>query len=82
MAFTGVRVYTNCDMTMIVWQTGAPIADCRGFALEREVTGGAPGPATNDLCAPTLASKARLTSLPKASPARSGRFSGTSGPIT
>jgi len=41
-----IRVFANCDMTMIAWQADAKIPGCRGFALQREVDG-APGDATN-----------------------------------
>jgi hypothetical protein len=30
-----LRVYTNVDDATIVWQTGARIPGCRGFALDR-----------------------------------------------
>lgn len=40
------RVYANCDMTLIAWQTDF-ITGCRGFALQREVSG-ASGTATDD----------------------------------
>jgi hypothetical protein len=39
MAFTDLRVYTNCDYATIIWRTDAPIKNCRGFALERQVAG-------------------------------------------
>jgi len=42
-----VKGYANCDMTTIVWQTDAHIADCRGFALLRDVAG-AEGDAGSD----------------------------------
>jgi phosphatidylserine/phosphatidylglycerophosphate/cardiolipin synthase-like enzyme len=34
-----IRVFANCDMTLIAWQTDAVIAECRGFALQRQVAG-------------------------------------------
>lgn len=47
MPFTKVpRVYANCDMTLIAWQADF-IPGCRGFALQREVSGAA-GTATDD----------------------------------
>ena len=42
---TAPRVYANCDMTLIAWQAGF-IQGCRGFALQREVSG-ATGTATD-----------------------------------
>jgi hypothetical protein len=41
MAFTKLRVFANCDMTLIAWQTDAEIPGCRGFAIERKVSGAA-----------------------------------------
>src|ERR1700722_18477796 len=41
MPFTNVRVFANCDMTLIAWQTDAIIPGCRGFALMREISGAA-----------------------------------------
>jgi phosphatidylserine/phosphatidylglycerophosphate/cardiolipin synthase-like enzyme len=34
-----VRVFANCDMTLIAWQTDGKITGCRGFAIERQVRG-------------------------------------------
>jgi phosphatidylserine/phosphatidylglycerophosphate/cardiolipin synthase-like enzyme len=34
-----IRVYSNCDMATIAWMTDRPIPECRGFAIEREVSG-------------------------------------------
>src|SRR5437016_12448919 len=34
-----VRAVTNCAGATVVWQTDAPIKECRGFALERQVKG-------------------------------------------
>src|SRR5579864_5524995 len=39
MGVTKVKVYANCDMATIVWETDKFIPQCRGFALEREVDG-------------------------------------------
>ncbi len=39
MAFTNLRVYANCDYATIIWRSDAPINNCRGFALERQVAG-------------------------------------------
>jgi phosphatidylserine/phosphatidylglycerophosphate/cardiolipin synthase-like enzyme len=47
MGFKAVKVYANCDMTTIVWQTDARIQGCRGFAVLREVAG-AEGAAGDD----------------------------------
>jgi hypothetical protein len=41
-----IRVFANCDMTLIAWQASAKIPDCRGFAIERQIKG-APGDAQN-----------------------------------
>ncbi len=35
----GIKAFSNCDETTIVWQTEEPIQGCRGFALERETQG-------------------------------------------
>jgi phosphatidylserine/phosphatidylglycerophosphate/cardiolipin synthase-like enzyme len=34
-----IKVYSNCDMATIAWMTDKPIQACRGFAIEREVSG-------------------------------------------
>jgi len=34
-----IRVFANCDMTLIAWQANAKIPGCRGFAIERQVKG-------------------------------------------
>lgn len=47
MGFTAVKVYANCDMTTIIWQTDGRIEGCRGFALLRD-TAGAEGTAGDD----------------------------------
>jgi phosphatidylserine/phosphatidylglycerophosphate/cardiolipin synthase-like enzyme len=47
MPFKNVRLFANCDMTLIAWQTEAFIPGCRGFAIMRE-TPGASGAATDD----------------------------------
>lgn len=39
MSFSAVKVFANCDVTTIVWQTDAIIPNCRGFAIERQVSG-------------------------------------------
>ncbi|QNI30841.1 hypothetical protein H7849_17190 [Alloacidobacterium dinghuense] len=36
-----IRVFVNCDMTLIAWQADGKIPECRGFALERQVRGAA-----------------------------------------
>ena len=41
MAFKKVRVFANCDMTFIAWQTTTVIPECRGFAVLRETSGAA-----------------------------------------
>jgi phosphatidylserine/phosphatidylglycerophosphate/cardiolipin synthase-like enzyme len=41
MPFKSVRVFANCDMTLIAWQTAAFIPGCRGFAVIRETSGAA-----------------------------------------
>jgi len=47
MSFKNVRVFANCDMALIAWQTEAFIPGCRGFAIVREISGAA-GDATDD----------------------------------
>jgi hypothetical protein len=39
MPVTKIRAFSNCDTATIVWQTDAPIKNCVGFALERQVDG-------------------------------------------
>jgi phosphatidylserine/phosphatidylglycerophosphate/cardiolipin synthase-like enzyme len=34
-----LAVHANCDMATIAWVTDEPIPGCRGFAIEREVSG-------------------------------------------
>ena len=34
-----IRVFANCDMTLIAWQADGKFPECRGFALERQVKG-------------------------------------------
>ncbi len=34
-----LAVYANCDMASIAWKTDGPIHGCRGFAIERDVSG-------------------------------------------
>jgi phosphatidylserine/phosphatidylglycerophosphate/cardiolipin synthase-like enzyme len=46
MPFKNVRVFANCDMTLIAWQNEAIIPGCRGFAIMREISGAA-GDATD-----------------------------------
>jgi len=36
---TKIAVYANCDMATIAWSAGELISGCRGFAVERQVTG-------------------------------------------
>lgn len=36
---TELAVYANCDMASIAWKTNSPIHGCRGFAIERDVSG-------------------------------------------
>jgi phosphatidylserine/phosphatidylglycerophosphate/cardiolipin synthase-like enzyme len=39
MPITSIRAIANCDEVTIVWQAAKPLADCRGFALQRRVQG-------------------------------------------
>lgn len=39
MGIKKIRAFANCDEATIVWQTDAPIPNCRGFALERQTKG-------------------------------------------
>jgi hypothetical protein len=41
MPVTKIRAFSNCDTATIVWQTDAPIKNCVGFALERQLDGAA-----------------------------------------
>ncbi len=39
MKVNKIAVYANCDMATIAWMSDEHIPECRGFAIEREVTG-------------------------------------------
>lgn len=39
MPITNIDAFANVDVATIVWKTSAPLAGCRGFALERKVKG-------------------------------------------
>ncbi|HUH85909.1 MAG TPA: phospholipase D-like domain-containing protein [Stellaceae bacterium] len=39
MPATKIRAFSNCDTATVVWRTDASIANCVGFALERQVDG-------------------------------------------
>jgi hypothetical protein len=47
MGVINVKAFANCDMATIAWQTDKLIPNCRGFALQRQVSG-ASGDAGDD----------------------------------